>query len=369
MSNNTAHDIAFVGPVALPGENPRGGYQACNQRTVNALLACGVRVDVLRYPEPTGSALHKGASYLLGFASLIWKMLRWDGQIAHFTGLYKHFIYPELLLVTLARSKGQKVVYDIRAGSARKYYEQRSALYRSAFRATLRSADTVMVEGAEYIDFVREIAGKSAYLLPNHVSLPEYLMVARSDVEADAVEITLAFAGRIVGNKGIEIVLQAASILREQGLRVLLKIAGGGNPAYVSLLKERYAHPDNEWLGTIASKQVVALFSSSHFFLFPTSHSGEGHSNALTEAMAAGCVPLASMNGFNQSVIEDCGRVLPPSATPNDYASTLLEIVRSNQWGVISRAARQRAHAQFETGRVVAALIEHYRQLGEDKCH
>lgn len=368
MSNGTAHRIAFVGPVALAGESPRGGYQACNQRTVSALRTSGIRVEVLRYPEPSGSALRKGVSYFLGFASLAWKVLRWDGQITHFTGLYKHFIYPELLFVTLARLKGHKVIYDIRAGSAHKYYEQRSSLYRSAFRATLRSADAVMVEGAEYIDFVREIAGKSAYLLPNHVSLPENMKVARVDAGAAVKEITLVFAGRIVENKGIEIVLQAVAILREQGLKVDLKIAGTGLPAYVATLKERYRHPNNEWLGSIASSQVLALFSSSHFFLFPTTHSGEGHSNALTEAMAAGCVPLASKNGFNQSVIDDCGRVLPQSATPADYASALLKIVRSNQWSAISRAASERAHTRYETGRVVSALVEQYGQLGAGKC-
>jgi glycosyltransferase involved in cell wall biosynthesis len=115
---------------------------------------------------------------------------------------------------------------------------------------------------------------------------------------------------------------------------------------------------------------VLALFSSSHFFLFPTTHPGEGHSNALTEAMAMGCVPLAALNGFNHSVMGDCGGVLPQSATSDAYADTVLDIVRSGRWSALSSAARERAHLHFNTNCVVDALIEQYVQLlGEGKCH
>lgn len=364
MLNSRCHSVAFIGPIPSGGTSPRGGYQACNERTINALRSMNVIVDSLPYPVPSGSMLGKGIAYVFGFIRLAVRLLRARVETVHITGLYKHFIYPELLLVIIGRIKGKNVIYDIRAGSAKRHYANKSFIYKYAFRFTLKAATCVMVEGAEYIAFVRDLVGKTPYLLPNHVSLADSESVPRPELDDAACEVALVYVGRLVANKGIEIVLQSAALLRKRGIDVRLRIAGEGELSYVNSLKSRYADPDNEWLGAVSPQAVLRLFAASHFFLFPTTHLGEGHSNALTESMAAGCVPLVSMNGFNQSVIGDCGRVLPQNSDATVYAETVIEIIHSNQWLRLSVLAARRARECYETVQVVTSLIEQYKHWG-----
>jgi glycosyltransferase involved in cell wall biosynthesis len=356
--------IVLVGPIARIGDVPRGGYQACNQRTLVALINNNVRVVALCYPEPVGSRVSKAFSYFLGFSILLWKLIVTKKNVIHITGLYKHFIYAELLFVFFSKFSRCKVIYDIRAGSAIRFYYSKSSIYRWAFRSVLLMSDKVMIEGAEYLEFVRTISGKTAFLLPNHVSLSSNSDNFRQCLNKLSDSMTLIYAGRLVQSKGIDVVLGAASILRMRKLRVKLKIVGSGESEYVSQLKSNYSHPDNEWLGLMAASEVLANFSISHFFLFPTIHPGEGHSNALTEAMAAGCVPITSENGFNKSVVGVCGCVLPLSATKFDYADAIIEILNNSFWSKMSIAAKKRARKKFDTHKIVNSLISEYQALG-----
>ncbi len=103
------------------------------------------------------------------------------------------------------------------------------------------------------------------------------------------------------------------------------------------------------------------MLASAHYFIFPTRHDGEGHSNALTEAMAEGLVPICSDNGFNRSVVGDAGRVLPVDATASDYAQAIADIGTGAAWNELSRAASRRIAERFTGMVVLPVLIESYR--------
>jgi glycosyltransferase involved in cell wall biosynthesis len=146
----------------------------------------------------------------------------------------------------------------------------------------------------------------------------------------------------------------------------VVRIAGDGNAAYLSSLRERYADLQVHWMGPLKSDDVLCLFSSAHFFVFPTRHFGEGQSNSLTEALACGCVPVASRHGFNASVVSDAGAVLELDALPAQYAEEVTNIWRTpGRWRGLSDVSRQRAASLFSTQAVIRRLIEHYRALVE----
>ena len=152
--------------------------------------------------------------------------------------------------------------------------------------------------------------------------------------------------------------------MQAAGQPVRLQVAGDGEPDYLSALRRQAEGLDVQWLGPRRADEVLALFREADFFLFPTSHVGEGQSNALTEAMACGCVPIASDHGFNAAVIEQAGTTLPPGSPGAAYASAVLEIwLTPGRWTALSAAASQRARSRFATGPVVRQLVEHYRRV------
>lgn len=349
--------IQFCGPIPQPGAPAVGGYEACNRRTIDALGAGGDTVHPLHYPTPRGGALAKLKGYVRGYLRLLREIDSSPGEVFHLTGLYKHFAPAEWLLLRRAKRRGLRTIYDIRAGAMFRHYQRLGPAYRWLFRSLLRQADQVMIEGPDYAPFVLEVTGKPAFYLPNH--LPVQGMPARS---ADgAAPLRLVYIGRITLDKGIETALQAARLLAESGQPCTIAIAGSGPVDLLERLQRDY--PEAEWLGAISPNRVLEELGKSHFFLFPTRHTGEGHSNALTEAMAMGCVPVAADNGFNRSVIGASGVVLPLQDGARAYASAVRVLWQGGDWAGYSQAASERARTLFSTEQAVARLRGAYRDL------
>lgn len=362
-----AETIFFCGPIPASGAAPGGGYEASNQRTIAALRGEGWTVQECPYPQPRGGIRAKILGYLRGFRSLGQQIERGASGAAdhravlHVTGLYKQFLPVEWWLLRKGRAAGMKTVYDVRAGSMLKHYQSRGSLYRWAFRALLREADQVMVEGLEYQGFMREVRGKDAFYLPNHIDVSH--VDERPSQSATTGTLTLCYAGRITEEKGIATLLDAAQELCRRGLSTRVLVAGPGEPELLSDLQRRYASLDVEWLGSLHTHEVLTLFGNAHFFVFPTRHSGEGHSNALTEAMAMACVPVAASNGFNASVIADAGLVLPIEADGLAYAQGIQTLWQGGRWAELSALARQRVLENYATEPVISRLSNEYRML------
>lgn len=353
-------EIQFCGPIPLAGATPVGGYEACNRRTIDALRARGAGVLELPYPQPAGGKLAKLRGYLAGFAALHRQIGLDGGQVLHLTGLYKHFTPLEILLLRRARRRGLRTVYDVRAGSMYKHYSRLGPLYRWLFRSLLRSADMVMIEGMEYAPFVLKTTGKPAFYLPNHISSAA---IAPRPAAAAPAAPRLIYVGRVNLEKGVETALQATRLLQQQGLACTLTIAGPGDAALLARLQAEYADVGAHWPGSLPSAGVLAELARAQLFLFPTRHLGEGHSNALTEAMAMGCVPVASDNGFNRSVIGPCGAILPFEAGASEYAAAIAALWRDGQWPVLSAQAMARTRELFSTEQAVARLLAAYTDL------
>jgi glycosyltransferase involved in cell wall biosynthesis len=357
--------ILFCGPIPLHGATPIGGYEACNRRTIEALRERGVSLRELHYPQPRGGKLAKLGGYLVGFLALHRAVGAEAGsdKILHLTGLYKHFAAAELLLLRQAHRHGMHTVYDIRAGSMFKHYERLGPLYRWLFRRLLSAADQVMIEGMDYAPFVFAHTGRAAIYLPNHVLAAGIPARPAAPLPAHP---RLLYVGRVTLEKGVETALQTTRLLRAHGLPCTLAIAGPVAPALLASLQLDYTDVNAEWLGSLSSDAVLAQLGRAHLFIFPTRHPGEGHSNALTEAMAMGCVAVASDNGFNRSVIGDTGLILPRTATAGDYAEAIATLWQQQRWEALSEAAMARTKALFSTESAVARLHAAYLQLMKD---
>jgi glycosyltransferase involved in cell wall biosynthesis len=354
--------VYLCGPIARAGEAARGGYQACNRRTLDALREAGADVRPLPFPHPRANGLRKMAEYALGFLALYGRVLKCPrGSILHLTALSVHFIYLEWVIVRLARLRGCHVLFDLRAGAGLINYEGRTAVYRRTFDATSRSAELCLVEGEELLPFLSRSSRRPTHHFPNH--LDTSAIAPRRDDALPSTPI-VAYAGRIVPEKGVETLLEACRELAARGTAPQVRIAGDGDPAYLAALRERYSDLPVQWLGPLQSADVLDLLRGAHFFVFPTRHFGEGQSNALTEALACGCVCIVSRHGFNASVVGPAGVVLEPGAPPLHYAEQLAVLWSApERWRALSEAARRRAATLFSTRPVVARLIEHYRVI------
>ena len=357
--SQTTTTVYLCGPIAAPGKPARGGFQSCNRRTIEGLRAQKYEVVPLPYPEPQSSGVRKAAEYAVLFIRLAGTVATIEQRsIFHMTGLLKSFVYIELVLLLLARMRRCFTIYDIRAGSAERHFESRTFIYRWAFSKIVRSADEVMAENKALAPFIKSIRGRDPVIFLNHLDtnkVPERTFGGH----VSKVPI-IAYAGSIRPEKGIETILEASRLLCDVACPVEVKIAGVGPEPFVGHLKDQYSTLPVSWLGPQTPSAVLDIFAASHFFLFPTSHPGEGQSNTLTEAMACGCVPITSDHGFNRDVVGDCGVVLRPDADAVEYARALWAIWESGDWSGTSKDACRRIRDQYSSTKIIADLIEVY---------
>ncbi len=356
--------IAFCGPIAEAGQPAAGGKEAGNRSIISRLRGKGVAVIAFPYPRADrhGNRLVKMAVYGAGLSSLLVRLAvssrRWD--VLHFNGHYRHFIYFEWLFPVLAKILGKRVVVHIRAGDMKAQYKGRSGLYRWVIDRILRFSDAVAVQGLEDVDFVNERRADLAFYLPNFVTEP---VRDNPRLGKPGEMLELVYVGLVASEKGVEVAIQAVCALADTGLAVRLTIVGAGDPDYVASLQAEGAGTAIRWLGAVEHGAVRDAVRGSHVFVFPTAWPGEGHSNALSETMAEGIVPVCSDHGFNKQIVADAGVILPPGASGADYADAIARLWNDGSWPIYSRKCTERVGALYTADVVIDKLVALYTSL------
>ena len=108
----------------------------------------------------------------------------------------------------------------------------------------------------------------------------------------------LVFLGRLVDDKGIDLLLQALARVRERGLKPRLTIIGRGpeEPALRQLSSQLGLDAQVEFVGQVSGADLVGLLNRHRVLVVP-SRWQEPFGLVALEGMACGCVPL----------VADCG--------------------------------------------------------------
>ncbi len=303
----------------------------------------------------------------MGFFRIAYRLLRNDRKcvVFHITPLCKQFLPFELALVLVARIRRMPVIVDLRAGNQIQLYEERSSVYRVMFRKLLRTADAVTYEGEKYAKFVAGIAPRVArQLLPNFV--PSTLPRLKSATPKDRPPV-MVYVGQLSESKGVPRALEIFREIRrhEPDARFYLVGAGTCEVGRLAGMNGKTGH-GVILAGSLPFEEIVPLLDAADFFLFLTNFPGEGHSNALTEAMARGCVPICTRHGFNPEVIGRAGIVVESDMTADAVAARILHCWGTEEWQEMSKEAVHRVRGHFTQAAVAPTLDKIYRLLTDN---
>jgi glycosyltransferase involved in cell wall biosynthesis len=311
--------VVLYGP--FPQRHRVGGYERSNQTIVDS------RVNDTYSIIPVGifsfrlTGMMKRLLYPFSFAAgcivdplrIAIHGVRDRARVLHVTSLNKWFSPREFLVIWVAKRTGYSVVFDIRAGSFIDKYESSNRVLRWLLRVNISRSDAITVEGLPYIPYVREQFGREAEYLPNFVNTDGFSPgeLARADHNGC---LRLFFSGRIIPQKGVELLLDAVSdVAQRRELRLYL--AGSVERDYLVHLSEKYAQLISRdcvrFRGILGLEELYATMAKMHVFVFPTMWKGEGHSNAVNEAMYLGLPVIVTRHGFLADIVDpDCGIIL-----------------------------------------------------------
>ena len=178
---------------------------------------------------------------------------------------------------------------------------------------------------------------------------------------------TVVYAGRLVAEKGIDILLRAFASVRMQIPQAHLLIAGSGKEEKNLQALSRQLNIDSavEWLGYLPQVEMEQRFEGAWVQAVP-SQWAEPFGNVTTEAMMRGTAVIASAVGAQSEIVVDgaTGFLIGDYSNVNRWVSSLISLLSNRELAQdMGKAGRDRALAEFSEQQRNLKFVELYQRL------
>lgn len=255
------------------------------------------------------------------------------------------FFYTSMVAAAVARLTGTPLLLTVHVGSMAALpqpYRTAVALHeRTVGRLLLSSARRIVCVSDDVQSHVLSLgaAPEKVSVVPNGVDLDRFGQMPRRD----AGPPTVISVGRLIFNKGVHDLIDAAGMLRADGLEFRLLIVGDG-PLRTQLEQQAL----QRGLGDVVTfaghrEDVECLLRDADIFARPSL--SEGMSLAVLEAMAAGLPVVATeVSGSRELIADGESGFVVGAGRADELATVLRRLVLDRQLRTTFGAnARERA--------------------------
>jgi glycosyltransferase involved in cell wall biosynthesis len=177
---------------------------------------------------------------------------------------------------------------------------------------------------------------------------------------------TVVYAGRLVPEKGIDVLLRAFAIAQAQvpHARLLLAGQGGAEGELRQLAQNLSISEQTTWLGHRARSDLEALFDQAWVQVVPSLWA-EPFGNVTTEAMMRGTAVIASAVGAQPEIVQadQTGFLVPPGDVDR-LAGELVKLLQNRALAeAMGQAGRDRALTHFSEAHRTEQFLALYRRL------
>jgi len=171
---------------------------------------------------------------------------------------------------------------------------------------------------------------------------------------------------RLVHEKGVQVFVDAARILKSRGINARFEIAGGEtkhNPRAITKSEMEHMTADGaaRWIGRI--HDMPALFQKASIIVYP-SYYGEGVPRVLLEACAS-ARPIITTNspGCRETVIEGKNGYLTPIKDPKSTADAIEILIKNKKIREkMGKESRKIAESEFSIKKITKNTVNLYKK-------
>jgi glycosyltransferase involved in cell wall biosynthesis len=222
-------------------------------------------------------------------------------------------------------------------------------------RKGLASTDLIFCKTEETRRALPSPHGERA-LVAAEIGAPDVDLNRRRAARTEVAPFRILFAGRLIGLKGVMLLLGTVKLLHAAGYSVQLQIAGDG-----PLRQRLQKHADVlgiaaqvRLLGGLPRERLLDLYGEVDLFMFPSLHDSSG--NVVLEALSRGLpVVCLDLGGPKHYLTPDCGVVVSTlkrtrAEVEQAFADVIAELIgdRARLARMSEQAAR---HARAQTWR------------------
>ena len=282
------------------------------------------------------------------------------------------FVRDAIMIWTARLFRGSVVVH-LHGGNYDGFYRARSKLGKFLIRHTLRRVHRI-------IALSERLRGMYSFdsVLQDRVvvvsNCPPYSIDAKYRKRTKDQPIKVLYLSNLIQSKGYRDILDAVAILKQEtSLHVEASFAGRFDATDHDEIaespreaQERFARdievhglqPNARYVGIVSGKTKQDLLNESDFFILATNHPGEGQPISIIEAMAHGCVVVATnYRAIPDMVVDGVTGVLVDYRKPRQIADAIRRLADDPaQYEAMSRAASLRYQTRFGTERHLDAM-------------
>jgi glycosyltransferase involved in cell wall biosynthesis len=240
--------------------------------------------------------------FIYASPSIIFYLIQFKPHVI-FASAFSVWTVLALLLKPVARWQvvimydGSSPNSDFQDSKFRTFARKVLARFSDAFIANSRAAEIYLAEG---LNVSRDHIFTRTYLVPD----VKALLRKADNVEPIAFQCqkpVFLFVGQVIARKGIQVLLEACSLLRQEGYKdyTLMIVGDGAKRQDLEIfVQEHHLQQQVMWVGWVEYGQLGAYFQQADVFVFPTYEDVWGM--AVLEAMAFG-KPILCSRGANAS--------------------------------------------------------------------
>lgn len=189
----------------------------------------------------------------------------------------------------------------------------------------------------------------------------------KKDLKINDNDFIFVFVGRLVGDKGINELIEAFSQLTIHNAKLLLvgPLESELDALQIETLKEIEANPKIISVGF--QKDVRPYFAISDCLVFPSYR--EGFPNVVMQAGAMGLPSIVSnINGCNEIIIEGENGTIIPVKDSEAIRSAMLKMIEDKEFYFkLKENSRSMIRSRYEQSVVWDALLQEYETLLKEK--
>jgi glycosyltransferase involved in cell wall biosynthesis len=216
------------------------------------------------------------------------------------------------------------------------------------------------------------VADDRIFVLRNGIptSYSETQVTEANQRRASHKQLRVTYLSNLVPGKGFDTFLEAAALLKEQGLEkeILFNLAGAAPTPEIGAQVEEFVKSHNlenavRILGRIIGPEKDRLLIDSDVFVFPTQYPAEGQPIVIIEALAAGLPVIATARGAIPAMVSDgVNGFIVPEGDPVIIADRL-RLLKANvplrlSMGAASRGIFQENYTEEKFVQGFAAILE-----------
>jgi glycosyltransferase involved in cell wall biosynthesis len=188
------------------------------------------------------------------------------------------------------------------------------------------------------------------------------------DLPAISSPPVVAFIGRLVGTKGVDVLLRAAARVKSNGLGFRLRIIGDGpeRPRLEAQAQALELTDRVKFLGYQPDANLREALAGASIIVVP-SLTGEVFGLVALEGMLRGMVPIVSAGGALAEVVGDAGLAFPPGDS-DALADCLLRAIAGGSADALRERSRRRAQVVFNEEEMVAQHFVLYRAAAPERA-